>query len=90
MNWIAFTVPTALFFGCIVFMLAMMTVWQWRSPSLPRRGLLPLESTPGDRFFVALLVAAFVHMFWLTAFDGAPWPALGLSLLLGIVLLRYG
>lgn len=90
MSWIAFTVPTALFFGAIVLMIAAMAVWQWRSPAIPRRGLLPMETTPGDRFFVALLGAAFVHMAWLTAFDGAPWPALLVSVLLGVAVLRFG
>ncbi|MCD7082070.1 DUF2160 domain-containing protein, partial [Pseudomonas sp. MAFF 311095] len=49
MEWMAWTTPTALFFGGIALILAGMTTWELRSPSIPRRGLLPISTTRGDR-----------------------------------------
>jgi len=46
------------FFGAIALMLAGMTVWQVLSPSVARRGVLPMETTRGDRLFIGLLGSA--------------------------------
>jgi len=86
----AWTLPTALFFGGVTISLVVMTVWELVSPSVARRGLLPLVTTRGDRFFIALLTAAFVHAVWLAVTD-APVPiASSLALVLGLVLMRWG
>ena len=57
-GWMAWTLPTAVFFGAIALMLAGMTVWQVLSPSVARRGVLPMETTRGDRLFIGLLGSA--------------------------------
>lgn len=49
------TTPTAIFFTAIVLMLAAMTVWELASPTVERRGLLPMSTTRGDRLFIGLL-----------------------------------
>ena len=55
LSWMAWTPPVAIFFVCIGVLLAGMTVWELRSPTLARRGLLPLVTTRGDRLFIGLL-----------------------------------
>ncbi len=75
MRWMYWTLPTALFFAVIAAILATMTVWELRSPSIPRRGLLPLSTTRGDRLFIGLLTAAYVHIAWVGATDLPPWAA---------------
>jgi predicted small integral membrane protein len=62
LEWMAWTLPTAVFFGCIVLMLAGMTVWELRSPTLLRKGWLPIATTRGDRLFIGLLSAAYVNL----------------------------
>ena len=62
MEWMAWTTPTALFFGGIALILAGMTTWELRSPSIPRRGLLPISTTRGDRLFIGLLGSAYLHL----------------------------
>jgi predicted small integral membrane protein len=52
----------AVFFGCIVLMLAGMTVWELKSPTTLRRGFLPIETTRGDRLFIGLLSAAYLNL----------------------------
>lgn len=61
-EWMAWTLPVAVFFGAIVLMLAGMTVWEIRSPTVERRGFLPLRTTRGDRLFIGLLAAAYLNL----------------------------
>jgi predicted small integral membrane protein len=61
-NWMAWTTPVAIFFTCILFMLAAMTVWEIKSPTSLRKGFLPIPTTRGDRLFIGLLVAAYLNL----------------------------
>ncbi len=61
-NWMAWTLPVAVFFTCIVLMLIGMTVWEIKSPTTLRRGFLPIATTRGDRLFIGLLTAAYVNL----------------------------
>ena len=61
-EWMAWTLPVAVFFTCIVVMLAGMTVWELRSPTVLRKGLLPMATTRGDRLFIGLLTAAWINL----------------------------
>ena len=62
LNWMAWTLPVAVFFTCIVLMLAGMTVWELRSPTVQRKGFLPMATTRGDRLFIGLLAAAWLNL----------------------------
>ncbi len=76
-EWMAWTTPVAVFFTCIVLMIAGMTVWEIKSPTVVRRGFLPMDTTRGDRLFIGLLAAAYVNL----AFVGlSGWIAQWLSL----------
>jgi len=90
MDWMAWTWQTATFFGFIGALLIVMTIWEWRSPGgNPRRGVLGIDTTRGDRLFVSLLAAAFIHLLWL-AFIGTPlWPATLLSVVVAVLIFRY-
>ena len=61
-EWMAWTLPVAVFFSCIVLMLAGMTVWELKSPTVERKGFLPMVTTRGDRLFIGLLSAAWVNL----------------------------
>ncbi len=61
-EWMAWTLPVAVFFCSIVLMLVGMTVWEIRSPTVERRGFLPIATTRGDRLFVGLLSAAWLNL----------------------------
>ncbi len=61
-DWMAWTTPVAVFFTFILLMLVGMTVWEMKSPTLMRKGFLPLETTRGDRLFIGLLTAAYVNL----------------------------
>lgn len=61
-DWMVWTTPVAVFFTCIVLMLAGMTLWEIKSPTVERKGFLPMPTTRGDRLFVGLLVAAYINL----------------------------
>lgn len=90
LEWMAWTPHTALFFAFIAGLVATFTVWGLRTPSAPRKGFLPMETTRGDRLFLALLGSAFIHLGWLGLTDLSLWFAVGLSLLYALVLGRWG
>src|SRR5262249_6597121 len=61
--WMAWTWKTAVFFAAIALLLVGMSVWEWRSPGgAPGRGILGIHTTRGDRLFISLLAAAYVHL----------------------------
>src|SRR2546422_582478 len=65
-DWMAWTWQTAAFFGFIVLCLVAMSVWEVYSPGGgPRRGILRLDTTRGDRLFISLLGSAFIFLAWL-------------------------
>lgn len=74
--WMAWTAPTAIFFIIIGLMLVGMTVWGLLNPQEPRRGILGIETTPGDRLFISLLGSAFMCLIWLSVFGSPLWWAL--------------
>ena len=61
-EWMAWTLPVAVFFCSIALMLVGMTIWELKSPTVERRGFLPITTTRGDRLFIGLLGAAYVNL----------------------------
>ena len=100
-EWMAWTLPVAVFFICIALMLAGMTVWEIKSPTTVRRGFLPIETTRGDRLFIGLLSAGYVNLAfvglsgkfaeWLQL-DGDPsiWISFVLSMVVLALVMRKG
>lgn len=90
LNWMVWTVPTAIFFSVIVLILTGMTAWQIVAPSPERRGFLPIPTTPGDRLFIGLLGSGYIHLAWIGFTDLSLWIALAISLAWMAVLMRWG
>ena len=89
LSWMAWTPPTAAFFILIALMLMAMTIWQIVAPSEERVGILAIPTTPGDRLFLTLLGAAYIHLAWLGLVGPSLWWALGISVLYGIAVFRW-
>ena len=84
-GWMAWSFPVALFFLTILFLLALMAVWEYASPGgNPRVGILRFETTRGDRLFISLLGSAFIHLAWLGLIGANLWWALALSIVYAI------
>lgn len=90
LEWMAWTPPVAVFFGAVALLLLGMTVWEAVSPTVPRRGVLPLVTTRGDRLFLGLLAAAYANLAWLGLTDQPPWQGAGLSLGVVLLMMRWG
>jgi predicted small integral membrane protein len=68
--WMAWTWQTGLFFLLLAATLCVMTSLAIRYPEAERYGLLRIPTTRGDRLFLSLLGAAFIHLAWI-GFVGA-------------------
>lgn len=90
MQWMVWTTPTTIFFVAIALMLAGMTAWEVVSPTVERKGFLPLSTTRGDRFFIGLLCAAYIHLLIVGFTPLSIWLALGASVLWLLILMRWG
>lgn len=90
MSWMAWTLPTAVFFIGIVGMLVTMTVVEIKFPSTMRKGFLPIATSRGDRVFIGLLGTAFIHLGWIAGGLTTIWPASVLCLVWIAILMRWG
>jgi predicted small integral membrane protein len=90
LQWMAWTLETALFFGVIAALIAAYTVWGVASPSAPRKGLLPMPTTRGDRLFLGLMGSAWINLAWLGLTEATQWVAVVLSMLFMLVIGRWG
>ena len=89
-TWMAWTWPTAAFFIFIAICLTVMIIWEKKVPGgTPRRGILGLDTTRGDRLFISLLSAAYIHLAWLGLVDLTLWIATIISVLFSIIVFRY-
>ena len=90
LSWMAWTWPTAAFFIFILLCLGGMMIWEWRRPGGdPRRGILGLDTTRGDRLFISLLGSAFIFLAWLGIFGTPLWGALVIALAYGFAVFRW-
>ncbi len=88
--WMAWTTPVAIFFAAVVLMLIGMTAWEMRSPTVERKGFLPMPTTRGDRLFIGLLSAAYVNLAWAGLTDATQWIAAAIGFVVLLVVMRWG
>lgn len=63
--WMAWTWQTGIFFVLLAATLLAMTSLAIRYPEAERHGMLRIPTTRGDRLFLSLLGAAFIHLVWI-------------------------
>jgi predicted small integral membrane protein len=90
LSWMAWTTPIAIFFISVLLMLIGMTIWQFKAPSIERKGFLPIATTRGDRLFIGLLSAAYVNLAWAGLTDVTQYIGALLGFALLIVMMRWG
>ena len=89
MDWMAWTLPTAIFFGVIASLLILFTILAIRYPETPRTGVLRIETTRGDRLFITLLGSAFINIAWLGLSGQPQWGALIVCALWAAAVFRW-
>jgi predicted small integral membrane protein len=76
-EWMQWTLPTVLFLGFIFTMLIGLTIWDVNEPGWARQGLLPIDTTRGDRVFMGLLLTGCTFCLWMLFFSQtAVWGVL--------------
>ena len=90
LTWMAWTRPVAIFFVCIGLLLIVMTIWELKSPTVPRKGLLPMVTTRGDRLFIGLLLAAYINLAWTGLTDLSQWRGVVISAVGLVSVMRWG
>ncbi|MCH1493512.1 MAG: DUF2160 domain-containing protein [Luminiphilus sp.] len=88
-GWMAWTFPVALFFFCIAALLVCFSLLAIRFPETPRRGLLGILTTRGDRLFITLLGSAFINLGWLYFFGAPLTGALVISFFFALAVFRW-
>ena len=102
--WMAWTLPTAIFFVLLALTLAVMTWLAAVYPEAERVGILRIPTTRGDRLFVSLILAAVIHLLWIGLVgtdtvatlpigeDGfqisSLWLATAISLVMAVIIFR--
>ena len=90
--WMGWTLPTGLFFGFIALALVTLGVLTKLAPSNePRIGVLGVATQRGDRFFLSLLGAAFIHLAWigLAPKELTLWIATAASVVYAALVFRF-
>jgi predicted small integral membrane protein len=90
MEWMVWTLPTAVFFIGVGLLLVGMTVWEIVSPTVERRGFLPMATTRGDRLFIGLLAAAYVNLAWAGLTELDQWGGAAIGFVVLGVMMRWG
>ena len=80
LSWMAWTLPTAIFFVVIALLLVTFTILELKYPTAERVGILGIPTTRGDRLFISLLGSAFIHLAWLGLVGPNLWAALIVAL----------
>src|SRR3984893_13295269 len=63
--WMAWTLPTAIFFAMLGCTPAAMTWLAVAYPEAERVGILRIPTTRGDRLFISLVLTAVIHLLWI-------------------------
>jgi predicted small integral membrane protein len=77
----------------IFYFYSLMCYWhvplEKNSAGSPRKGILGLETTRGDRLFVSLLGSVIIHLTWLGLTDMTLWIAMVILLLYSVAVFKY-
>ncbi|MDA3922197.1 MAG: DUF2160 family membrane protein [Salinisphaera sp.] len=91
MQWMLWTLPTALFFGSIALLLLGMLIWEILQPCVERRGwIIPMRTTRGDRLFIGLLSSAYIAAFWLVFVPLSMWWMAAITIAILVILQAVG
>jgi predicted small integral membrane protein len=89
-SWMAWTWPTACFFGFILLCLIGMSAWEKAVPGGgARHGILGLDTTRGDRLFISLLGSAFIFLAWIGLVNTTLYAPLVIAIVYAGVVFRW-
>ena len=84
------TLPTLFFLGSIILLLTTLTIWDVKDPGYAREGLLPIETTRGDRVFMSLLITGCTFCLWLITFSSSTaWAVLLVGAVAAVGVIKF-
>lgn len=89
--WMAWTPYTAGFFLFILASLILMIVWEKFSPGgAPKKGILRLNTTRGDRLFISYLGSGYIFLGWIFLLGPTLlWLALAVCFIYAILVFKF-
>ena len=70
--------------------IAAMGIWERFSPGgAPRRGILRLDTTRGDRLFISYLGSGCIFLLWLALFGTPLWGAIAVAAVYSFAVFRW-
>ena len=87
--WMAWTWQTMIFFASIAGCLVVLTFLAVLRPETPRVGILRFATTRGDRFFVSLILAAFIFLLFIKIGGDNPLYPSAVALIMAALMLRF-
>ena len=74
----------------VILMLVGMTVWDIRSPSIKRKGILPFGFTRGERLFLSIITFLGTMILWIAFLPDVDWQlALPVAAVLVFIVARW-
>ena len=68
LSWMYWTFPSIILFGGIFLSILCLGIWDRYSPSVARKGFLPIETTRGDRLFIGFISSIIIYLLWMVVF----------------------
>jgi predicted small integral membrane protein len=91
LTWMQWTPLTLGLLIALFAALTVLTVWDIRSPSIRRKGFLPVGFTRGERFFLSVVIFLATMIFWLAFLPNANLLyALPVAGILIVLVVRWG
>lgn len=87
--WMAWTWQTMVFFAAIAASLVILTILAVTRPETPRSGVLIFATTRGDRFFVSLILAAFIFLAFIKFGGDNPLYPSAAALIVAALMFRF-
>jgi predicted small integral membrane protein len=91
LSWMRWTPVTIAIFVALFSVLAVMTVWDVRAPSIRRKGFLPIGFTRGERLFLSIVIFFATLFLWLAFLPKAdPTLVIPVAAVLIFIVVRWG
>lgn len=91
LSWMQWTTPTLLMVAGLFATLTVMGIWDARSPSVRRKGFLPVGFTRGERLFLSIVTFFGTMVLWLAFLPTTNLLyALPVAAVLIVLMVRWG
>jgi predicted small integral membrane protein len=91
LSWMQWTPITVVIFVVVIVTLTVMVLWDIRSPSIRRKGFLPVGFTRGERLFLSIIIFLGTCILWMAFFPDTDLVyALPVAAIVILVVVRWG